>query len=114
MQDGKKPIAVVGERELVIGFRLIGLRDTFLATGGQGAKQLTSLAESGKYSMILASESLKPSLSAASRSTYERILDPLVVFLPTPGAVEEGESVSALAKRVLGISIENLSAAKIR
>lgn len=114
MQDGKKPIAVVGERELVIGFRLIGLRDTFVASGAQGAKQLTTLAESGKYSMVLASETLRASLSAQSRSIFERILDPLVVFLPTPGAQEEGESVSALAKRVLGISIENLSATKLR
>lgn len=114
MHDTRKPIAVIGERELVIGFRLIGLRDTFVGLGTVGAKQLVGLVEGGQYSIILASESLRSALPVSVRASLEKTLDPLVVFLPTPGAEEEGESVSALAKRVLGISIENLSATQLR
>lgn len=108
MHEGRKPIAVIGERELVIGLRLIGLRDTFIGSSEAGANELVSLVKSGKYSLILASEELRPFLSAQARTAFERTLDPLVVFLPTPGTGEEEESVSALAKRVLGISVENL------
>lgn len=111
MYEGRKPIAVIGERELVIGLRLIGLRDTFISSGKAGAAELVKLARSGKFSLVLASEGLRPFLSPQTRASFERTLDPLVVFLPTPGTVEEGESVSALAKRVLGVSVENLQVA---
>jgi len=108
---GRKPIAVIGEREMVIGLRLIGLRDTFIASQKEGASELIKLVRSGKFSLILASEGLRPYLSSQVRASFERTLDPLVVFLPTPGTVEEGESVSALAKRVLGVSVESLQTA---
>lgn len=110
MHDERKPVAVIGERELAMGMRLIGFEETFISTGVQGARDLGKLVESGKYSMILASQELRRHLSTQSRTTLERTLEPLVVFLPTPGSEEEGgESVNALAKRVLGISIDNLS-----
>ena len=109
MHDDRKPVAVIGERELAIGMRLIGFQDTFVSTGTSGARELAHLAESGKYSMILASQEIRRHLSGQARAALERTLEPLVVFLPTPGSEEEGESVNALAKRVLGISIDNLS-----
>jgi V/A-type H+-transporting ATPase subunit F len=108
--EARRPIAVIGERELVMGMRLIGLNDTFVGTGTEGAKELQRLAESAKYSMILASQELMTYIPATTRATLERTIDPLVVFLPTPGEEEEIESLDALAKRVLGISIANVKA----
>jgi V/A-type H+-transporting ATPase subunit F len=32
--DSKGTIAVIGERELVIGYRLLGVDDTFIVNGG--------------------------------------------------------------------------------
>ena len=91
-----------------MGMRLIGFQETFIHTGIEGARELTKMVESGKYSMILASQELRRHLSTQSKAALERTLEPLVVFLPTPGSEEEGESVNALAKRVLGISIDTM------
>ncbi len=104
--DPVRPIAVIGERELVIGFRLIGVRDAVIAPERGAEAALQELVTSGKYSLILAGQKVQGALSEKFRRQLEGSLDPLVVFLPTPGAGEEPESLAALAKRILGISLE--------
>lgn len=113
MAEVKKPVAVIGARELAMGMRLIGIRDTFIGVDTDGAKELLKLVDGGRFSMILADQQLRKHLSEHSKTMLEKTLEPLVVFLPTPGSEEEGESVDALAKRVLGVSIDNLSDAKL-
>lgn len=109
VSDSGRPAAVLGERELVIGFRLIGVRDAILAPEKGATKEFQRLFESGKYSLILVSQRIQRELPEALRRQAEGSIDPLVVFLPTPGAGEEPESLAQLAKRVLGISLESTS-----
>lgn len=104
-----RPAAILGERELVIGFRLIGVRDAIVAPETGASKEFQKLFESGKYSLILVSQKVQRILPEALRRQAESSIDPLVVFLPTPGAGEEPESLAQLAKRVLGISLESES-----
>lgn len=109
-QDGGKPPAVIGERELVIGFRLIGLQHAVLVDDQSASREFQKLMESGEHSLILASRRIQNLLPESLRHAAEHSIDPLVVFLPTPGAGEEPESISALTKRVLGVSLESLAA----
>ena len=97
-------IAVVGERALVLGFRLIGVENSFMAEGKKGAEKLLELYKSKKYSLIMASESIKSDMDRKMLDTVETSTNPLVVFIPIPGGKEE-ESVSELAKRILGVDI---------
>jgi V/A-type H+/Na+-transporting ATPase subunit F len=108
--EGGKPPAVIGERELVIGFRLIGFKETVLVDDKNAGHEFQTLFESGEHSLILASRRIQNVLPEALRHAAEHSIDPLVVFLPTPGAGEEPESVAALTKRVLGVSLESLAA----
>ena len=56
--------------------------------------------------MIIASESVRSALPVALRTRLEASIEPLVLFLPSlQGDIKE-ESISALAKRVLGINIQ--------
>ncbi len=105
-----KPVAVIGERELVIGFRLIGVKDTFPTNEQNAVKEFQRVFDGGSYSLILASRKIQTLLPETLRHAVENSIDPLVVFLPTPGAGEEPESVATLAKRVLGVSLETLVA----
>ncbi len=99
-------IAVVGYRELVIGYRLLGVNDTFVASGEEARKIMERLFSSREHALIIASQSVSESLSAAFRSKIEASIEPLVLFMPSlQGSVQE-ESISSLAKRVLGISIK--------
>jgi V/A-type H+-transporting ATPase subunit F len=104
---GRK-IAVLGERELVMGYRLLGIDDTFTMSTDyiEVNKTLQRLMSSKEYALIIASDSVRNALSEGFRETVETSIEPLVLFLPAlQGNVEE-ESISSLARRVLGISIQ--------
>ncbi|MCL5668316.1 MAG: V-type ATP synthase subunit F [Candidatus Thermoplasmatota archaeon] len=97
-------IAVIGEREVALGFRLIGLDNSFIGQGMEGANKFLELLGSGKYSLIMVSERLKQYMDRKTLDYIETTTKPLVVFIPVPGQARE-ESVEALAKRVLGVDI---------
>ena len=105
-KSGASRIAIVGERELVIGYRLLGIDDTFVVSDEEANKTTQRLFSSGDSSLIIASESIRHTLPPAFRAKVEASIEPLVLFMPSlKGNIQE-ESLSSLAKRVLGISIK--------
>jgi V/A-type H+-transporting ATPase subunit F len=98
-------IAVVGERELVIGYSLLGIEDTFIVSGEDASKAVQDLYSSGKFSLIIASDAVRNTLPAIFRKKIEASIEPLVLFMPAMEGNIQEESIAALAKRVLGISI---------
>ena len=107
--DTSGRLAVVGDRELVIGYRLIGIDDTFIVTDEEDAsKKIQELYSSGEFGLIIASNSMRDKLSSKFIAEIEESIEPLVLFMPSQKetAEEDEESIAALAKRVLGISIE--------
>jgi len=107
--DTSGRLAVVGDRELVIGYRLIGIDDTFIVSDEEDAsKKIQELYSSGEFGLIIASNSMRAKLSSKFVAEIEESIEPLVLFMPSQKetAEEDEESIAALAKRVLGISIE--------
>ena len=107
--DSSGRLAVLGDRELVIGYRLIGIDDTFIVGEEEDAsKKIQELYSSGDFGLIIASDSVRTKLPSKFLSEIEESIEPLVLFLPSQKETteENEESISALAKRVLGISIE--------
>jgi vacuolar-type H+-ATPase subunit F/Vma7 len=102
---GEPRTLVLGERELAIGFRLIGLPDVIEVTPENCASEFQKAVASGRFNLIIASQSIKPKLSESQRFAADSSLRPLVVFVPTPQGEFEVESLNALAKRVLGVSL---------
>ena len=96
---------VLGERELAIGFRLIGFKDVLEVTPATAAAEFRRVVDSGEFSLVIASQSVAKALSESQRQHAEASLRPLVVFVPPPSGEYEIESLSALAKRVLGVSL---------
>ncbi len=99
-------IAIVGERELVIGYQLLGIEDTFIVTGEDANKKIQELFSSDEFSLIIASESVRNALPLTFRTRVEASIEPLVLFMPSLQENIKEESISALAKRVLGINIQ--------
>ena len=95
---------VVGERELAIGFRLIGLKEVVEVTPENAVTEFER-AMAGGFTLIIATQSIRARLSESQRATADASLSPLVVFVPTPSGEYEVESVEALAKRVLGVTL---------
>ena len=96
---------VLGERELAIGFRLIGLSDVIEVTEPNAAVEFQRLMDDPSASLLIASQSVRSALTEAQRFHAENSLRPLVVFVPSPTGEYEVESISALAKRILGVSL---------
>ena len=97
---------VVGERELAIGFRLIGLKDVEEVTPETAALTFQKLIGTSDVNLIIASQSVRERLTESQRAHAEASLRPLVVFVPPPSGTYEVESVEALAKRILGVSLK--------
>ena len=103
-QSGK--IAVVGDRELVLGYRILGVEDAFITTKEDAQKTLMDLFNSDGYGLIVAGDEVKKALSSAAREKLDSSIIPLVVFMPPTGAAgPQEESLSKLARRVLGVDI---------
>jgi V/A-type H+/Na+-transporting ATPase subunit F len=104
-QSGK--IAVVGDRELVLGYRLLGVEDAFIASRDEAQKVVMDLFNSNNYGLIIAGNEVRRALSVAARDKLESSIIPLVVFMPPiDSAAPEEESLSKLARRVLGVDIK--------
>ncbi len=106
MEVGK--IAMIGERELVLGFKLVGVSDVFISEGDDALKLLGGFMASKEYGLIIVSDKIKRAMGSAMLRHTETMLQPLVVFIPSPVEIESGESVETLAKRVLGVDIKNV------
>jgi V/A-type H+/Na+-transporting ATPase subunit F len=96
---------VLGERELAIGFRLIGLKDVIEVTPETAVPEFQRVMVPGTYNLVIASQSIRRRLSETQRANADASLNPLVVFVPTPTGEYEVESINALAKRVLGVTL---------
>jgi V/A-type H+-transporting ATPase subunit F len=99
-------IAAVGDRELVLGYSLLGVQDTFMADRENASKLLTNLMSQPEYSLIVVSSSVKKHIPASLREKLEASVSPLVVFTPEPYSGAQEEPLSELAKRVLGVDLK--------
>ncbi len=96
---------MVGEKELVLGYRLLGVEDAFPVGRADAQKTLMELFNSGKYNLIIVGSEARKGLSPATLEKLESSIVPLVVFMPSTDAEVQEESLSRLAKRVLGVDI---------
>ena len=96
---------VLGERELAIGFRLIGLKDVIEVTPESSVGEFQKALADDRFSLVIASQAIRPRLSETQRAHADASLRPLVVFVPTPAGEYDVESIAALAKRVLGVTL---------
>lgn len=101
-------IAVIAEREVALGFKLVGIKDVFISYGEEGAGKLAEIAESAQYSLVIASDSIRDALTTSALRRFETMLKPIVVFIPTGANEGKAESVEALAKRILGVNVQNV------
>ena len=106
--DTTGKLAIVGDRELAIGYRLIGIDDTFIVNDEEASKKIQELYSSGEFGLIIASDSVRSKIPSKFLSEIEGSIEPLILFLPSlkETTEEDKESIAALAKRVLGINIE--------
>ncbi|KAA8922036.1 V-type ATP synthase subunit F [Thermoplasma sp.] len=100
-------ITVIGERDIVLGFRLLGIQHTVIAEGKDLLKKFLEVFENPQCNIIIVSENVKNLMDKRTLRSVEISSRPLVVFIPLPGVREE-ETIEEMAKRILGIDIGNV------
>ena len=103
-QSGR--IAVVGERELVLGYRLLGVQDAIQSGREDAQRVVMELFNSGEYALIIIGSEARSGLSASTKEKLEASITPLVVFMPSLDSRASEESLSLLARRVLGVDLK--------
>ncbi len=100
-------IVVIGERELVLGYRLIGCSECYIVDEKDCAAKLNSLLSRKDVGIIIASDFIRDHLSNADLEKIEFLTKPLVVFVPSQVKTKKGEEevLKEIVKRVLGIDI---------
>lgn len=100
-------IAVIGERETVLGFKLVGIKDAFIASGAEAVQLLRGMIEKKEYGLVIASNTILDYMDTSTLRMAETSLQPIIVFIPV-AEEKNKESVEQLAKRVLGVNIQTL------
>jgi V/A-type H+-transporting ATPase subunit F len=98
-------IAVIGERELVLGFKLLGIRNVFIASDKDVKEIFIKLMISKSYDLMLLSEDAKDVFDGKTLYLAESSLKPIVIFIPSLIAHENYEPLEVLVKRILGVEI---------
>jgi V/A-type H+-transporting ATPase subunit F len=99
-----KSVAVLGEREIVMGFKLIGISSCFEINEKNAQSEISRIISRREFSLIIISENMMKYIESKALERMMASTDPLIIFIPMPGGREE-ESVSKLAKRILGVDI---------
>lgn len=98
-------IAVIGEKEYALGFKLIGIKDVFLLSGKEAVEKLKSLLSDSKYDLLLVSDDIIPAMDSKTQYSAENSLKPIVLFMPSLKSEVVEEPLRDLAHRVLGVDI---------
>jgi V/A-type H+-transporting ATPase subunit F len=101
-------IAIIGDIDTVVGFRLAGILKTFVATDGASARRaLIDFSNDPDVSLVILTERLAEQI----RETIEELTIrpyPVIVEIPDKqGSLKEKESpLQRLVKRAIGVELE--------
>lgn len=102
----KERIAVIGDGATTAGFRLAGVRSTFVLSGAEAEAKLSELLSSPDYGIVMVPERLIENCDWRLKKRIEATAKPVVVAIPgIGGPIEQSESLPKLIKRALGVDL---------
>ena len=96
-------IAVIGNSEFILGFRLAGIRKTYAAENDEKRNEyITSVLNDGQVGILVLNSSDMEKIPRRLRATLENSVRPTVIAL---GAEEGGLSMRERIKRSVGVDL---------
>jgi V/A-type H+-transporting ATPase subunit F len=96
-------IAVIGNSEFILGFRLAGIKKTIAAENDEKlAESITSVLSDGQVGILVLNSSDMERLPRRLRTTLENSVKPTVIAL---GGEEGGLSMRERIKRSVGVDL---------
>lgn len=101
MDEKLKDIAVIGDRELCLGFRLAGVTETRVVDEEEFADELDELMDKD-LGIVITHQELMDTLPKKRRMAIGNAVDPVVVALSEEG---ESQDLRAKIKKAIGVDI---------
>jgi len=96
-------IAVIGNSEFILGFRLAGIRKTYAAENDEKRNEyITSVLQEGQVGILVLNSSDMEKIPRRLRATLEKSVRPTVIAI---GAEEGGLTMRERIKRSVGVDL---------
>jgi V/A-type H+-transporting ATPase subunit F len=96
-------IAVIGNSEFILGFRLAGIRKTYAAENDEKRNEyITSVLQDGQVGILVLNSSDMEKIPRRLRANLENSVRPTVIAI---GAEEGGLSMRERIKRSVGVDL---------
>jgi V/A-type H+-transporting ATPase subunit F len=96
-------IAVIGNSEFIVGFRLAGIRKTYAAENDEKRNEyITSVLQDGQVGILVLNSSDMEKIPRRLRATLENSVRPTVIAI---GAEEGGLTMRERIKRSVGVDL---------
>jgi len=96
-------IAVIGNSEFILGFRLAGIRKTYAAENDEKRNEfITSVLQDGQVGILVLNSSDMEKIPRRLRATLENSVRPTVIGI---GAEEGGLTMRERIKRSVGVDL---------
>jgi len=96
-------IAVIGNSEFILGFRLAGIRKTYAADNDEKRNEyITSVLHDGQVGILVLNSSDMEKIPRRLRATLENSVRPTVIAI---GAEEGGLTMRERIKRSVGVDL---------
>jgi V/A-type H+-transporting ATPase subunit F len=96
-------IAVIGNSEFILGFRLAGIRTTYAAENDEKRNEfITSVLQDGQVGILVLNSSDMEKIPRRLRATLEKSVRPTVIAI---GAEEGGLTMRERIKRSVGVDL---------
>lgn len=100
-------IAVAGEKDTVLGFKLAGVREAFACDKSNADEVVAKLLGVQELGIIIVSEETMAFLSLKTRRALEASTKPVAVVIPSKTTKTAGGSMglAAMVKRAIGVDL---------
>ncbi|HLC48398.1 MAG TPA: V-type ATP synthase subunit F [Candidatus Norongarragalinales archaeon] len=100
-------ILVLGDRDLVTGFKLVGVREGVICSQENADAKLSELLQRSDAGIIIFQDEFYGSLTHKTKKLIETVPKPVVVNVGVKAA-SSTENLQAMIKRAIGISLDKL------
>ncbi len=103
----KDAIAVVGDSETLLGFRLAGVQTTFETNGDDADAVLLQALQAPNVGILIVSQDVFEAATQKTRKTAEDSTKPVVVVIPgkKTKTAQGSANLAQLVKRAIGVDI---------
>jgi len=99
-------VAVLGDRETLLGFQLAGITRVFEANGQNADVKMNELLGMPSAGIIIVAQDFVQFMSAKTRKRMDASTKPVVVIVPAKGGrVSEEAKIANMIKRAIGVDL---------